>query len=170
MDPEAGPVEGVTSKNHDPGTTRNIEARNDTIAGVLNEMLEEGRLIRRRKGKQKVLWSLAEDGDQERMQSGEKPLKTGSRLSTGSQESKAPEIGSVDRKEKTCPVENQPVPLSPPIYARGKRFGDRFSTGAEKERKKQEAVNLRRDLTVKLNRKTDCRDGNDTEVCFFRKT
>ena len=37
-------------------------------------MLEEGRLIRRRKGKHKVLWSLAEDRNQERMQSGEKPL------------------------------------------------------------------------------------------------
>ena len=31
----------------------------DTIAGVLNQMLEEGRLIRRRKGKQNVLWSRA---------------------------------------------------------------------------------------------------------------
>ena len=31
----------------------------NTIAGVLNQMLEEGRLIRRRKGKQKVLWSRA---------------------------------------------------------------------------------------------------------------
>ena len=66
----------------------NIETRYDTIAGVLNDMLEKGRLIRRRKGKRKVLWSLAEAGNQERMQSGEKALKTSSRLLTSSQESK----------------------------------------------------------------------------------
>ena len=52
----------------------NMEVRCETIAGVLNHMLEDGRLIRCRKRKQKVLWSLAEDGNQERMQSGEKPL------------------------------------------------------------------------------------------------
>ena len=105
----------------------NIEARNDTIAGVLNLMLEDGRLVRRRKGKQKVLWSLAEEGNQEPMQSGEKPLRTGSRFKNGSQESKPPGIGSVDRKEKTCPVENKTVPVSPPrTRAREPIFGNQF--------------------------------------------
>ncbi len=127
------PGEGISTRE----LRENIEARNDTIAGVLNGMLEEGRLIRRRKGKQKVLWSLAEDGDQERMQSEEKPLKTGSRLSAGSQESIAPEIGSVDRKEKTCPVENQPVSNSPPLCARTETgSGTGLHPEAETDRKK----------------------------------
>ena len=107
---------------------KNIEDRIDTIAYVLNLMLEDGRLVRRRKGKQKVLWSLAEDGNQERMQCGEKLLKTGSRFSTGSQKSKPPGISSVDRKEKTCPVENQTVPDSlPPVRARGNQFGNQLA-------------------------------------------
>ena len=63
----------------------NIDARCETIAGTLNQMLEEGRLVRCRKGKQMVLWSLGEIGNQERIQGGEEPLKTGSRFSTGSQ-------------------------------------------------------------------------------------
>ncbi len=130
---EENPGEGISTRE----LRDNIEARNDTIAGVLNGMLEEGRLIRRRKGKQKVLWSLAEDGDQERMQSEEKPLKTGPRLSTGSQESTAPEIGSVDRKEKTCPVENQPVSNSPPLCARAETgSGTGLHPEAETDRKK----------------------------------
>lgn len=130
---EENPGEGISTRE----LRENIEARNDTIAGVLNGMLEEGCLVRRRKGKQKVLWSLAEDGDQERMQSGEKPLKTGSRLSTGSQESKAPEIGSVDRKEMTCPVEKQPVSNSPPLCARAETgSGTGLHPEAETDRKK----------------------------------
>ena len=56
----------------------NIDVKCDTIAGVLNLMLEEGRLIRLRKGEQKVLWSLAEDGNRKRIKSEVKPLKTGS--------------------------------------------------------------------------------------------
>ena len=130
---EENPGEGISTRE----LRENIEARNDTIAGVLNQMLEEGRLVRRRKGRQKVLWSLAEEGNQERMQSGEKPLKTGSRLSSGSQESKPPGIGSVDRKEKTCPVENQSVPDSLPIYARAETgSGTGLHPEAETERNK----------------------------------
>ena len=50
-------------------------------------MREYVRLIRRRKGEQKVLWSLAGNGKQERIKNEDKPLKTGSRFSTGSQKS-----------------------------------------------------------------------------------
>ena len=130
---EENPREGISTRE----LRENIEARCDTIAGVLNHMLEEGRLIRRRKGKQKVLWSLAEDGNQERMQSKEKPLKTGSRFSTGSQESTIPGSGLVDRKEKTCPVENKPVPVSPP-YTRAREpvLGTGLHPQAERGRNK----------------------------------
>lgn len=115
----------------------NIEVKNDTIAGVLHKMMEEKQLRRRRKGKQKVLWRLAGNGQQERTNDEDKPPETGPRFETGPQETKTPGIGLVDRKEKTCPVENKPVPLSPPLYARtGTGFGDRFSTGEKKERKK----------------------------------
>ena len=64
----------------------NIEVKCDAIAGVLNQMLEDGRLVRRRKGKQKVLWSLAEDGNLKQMKSAEKPPETASQISekTGS--------------------------------------------------------------------------------------
>ena len=58
----------------------NIKVQCDTIADALNVMGEEGGLIRRRKGKQKVLWSLAEDGNRKRNKSEAKPLKTGSRF------------------------------------------------------------------------------------------
>ena len=42
----------------------NIQGKNNTLAGVLNEMAGQGRLRRRKNGKQKVLWSLtgAEEG------------------------------------------------------------------------------------------------------------
>ena len=63
----------------------NIDVKCDTVAGVLNLMLEEGVLIRRRKGKQKVLWSLAEDGNRKRNKSAEKPPDTASRFVTASQ-------------------------------------------------------------------------------------
>ena len=115
----------------------NIEVKNDTIAGVLHKMMEEKQLRRRRKGKQKVLWRLAEEVNQERTNDEDKRPKTGPRFETGPQKSNPPGIGLVDRKEKTWPVENKPVPLPPPIYARaGTGFGDRFSTGAKRERKK----------------------------------
>ena len=79
MDPEVGPVEGFTSRTRE--LRDNIEIQYDTIADILNVMGEEGRLIRRRKGKKKVLWSLAEDGNQKRTKSVEKPPKTGSQNS-----------------------------------------------------------------------------------------
>ena len=127
----------------------NIEARCDTIAGVLKVMGEEGGLIRRRKGIRKVLWRLADNGQHERTNDEDKPLKTGSRFETGSQKSKTPGIGSVDRKEKTCPVENQTVPVSPPIYARAGT--NLFSTGrnertipSESPRRPQQYSSIRR--------------------------
>ena len=45
-----------------------------------------------------MLWSLAEDGIQVRMQSVETPLKTGFRFSTGSRKPITPRIGLVDSK------------------------------------------------------------------------
>ena len=130
---EENPGDGISTRE----LRENIEARCDTIAGVLNHMLEDGRLVRRRKGKQKVLWSLAGNGQQERTNDEEKPPKTGSRFSTGSQESKTPGNGSVDRKEKTCPVENKPVPVSPP-YTRAREpvSGTSLHPEAERERDK----------------------------------
>ena len=131
---EENPGEGISTRE----LRENIEARNDTIAGVLHHMLEKGGLTRRRKGKQKVLWSLAEDRDQERMQSGERSLKTGSRSSTGSQESNTLGIGSVDRKEKVCPVETQPVSISPPLCTRAETgSGTGLHPEAQKERNKR---------------------------------
>ena len=58
----------------------NIEVTYDAIAGVLNQMLEEGGLMRCRKGRQEVLLSLAEDGNRKRIKSEEQPPKTGSRF------------------------------------------------------------------------------------------
>ena len=113
----------------------NIEARNDTIAGILNLMLEDGHLVRRRKGKQKILWSLADNGKRERIKDEEKPLKTGSRLSTGSQVSKTPGIGPVDRKRQDLPC-GKPTgfPIHPPPYTRAREavFFHRGRKGAEK--------------------------------------
>ena len=100
---EENPGEGISTRE----LRENIEVRCDTIAGVLNGMLEEGRLIRRRKGKQRVLWSLAEDGNPQRMQSGEKPLKTGSRFQTGSQKPERNGNRSDSMDSRTYPVENQ---------------------------------------------------------------
>ena len=40
-----------------------VEVRYDKFGGTLNMMGEEGGLIRRRKGRQKMLWSLGEDGN-----------------------------------------------------------------------------------------------------------
>jgi len=111
----------------------NINVRNDTIAGVLNGMREEGRLLRRRKGKQRALWSLAEDGNPERLQSGEKPHKTGSRFSTGSQESKNLGSGLVDRKKRLVLWKTNRFPFLPTIYARAGTGS--FSTGTKKSDK-----------------------------------
>ena len=118
--------EGISTRE----LRENIEARNDTIAGVLNRMLDEGLLIRRRWGKRKVLWSLADNGKQERIRDEEKPPKNGSRFANGSQESKSGGIGSDDRNETTCPVENQSVPVSPPL---GVRAGTDLGTGSHQE-------------------------------------
>ena len=101
---EQNPGEGISTRE----LRENIEIRCDTIAGVLNGMLEEGWLLRRRKGKQKVLWSLAEGGNRQRTQSGEKPLKTGSRFVTASQKSETNgNRCNVSMNSRTYPVENQ---------------------------------------------------------------
>ena len=122
--------------------------------------------MRRRKGKRRVLWHLAGNGKQERTKDEDKPLKTGSRFKTGSQKSKNPRIGLVDRKEKTYPVENKPVPVSPPpVRARGNRFlGTGLHSGA-KEVRKPASQKPPPDSAVRLNHKTDRRDGNPTGVC-----
>ena len=52
-----------------------VEVRYDKFAGTLKVMGEEGGLIRRRKGRQKMLWSLGEDGNLKQMKSAEKPPK-----------------------------------------------------------------------------------------------
>ena len=91
---EENPGEGISTRE----LRENIEARYDTIAGVLNHMLEDGDLVRRRKGKRKVLWHLAGNGKQERTIDDDKPPKNGSRFKNGSQKSKTPGSGLVDRK------------------------------------------------------------------------
>ena len=63
MDPEAGPTEAFSSKKTFRELADNTKVQCDTIAGVLNVMGEEGRLIRFRRGKQKVLRSRARGGD-----------------------------------------------------------------------------------------------------------
>ena len=40
-----------------------VEVRYEKFADTLKVMGEEGGLIRRRKGRQKMLWSLSEDGN-----------------------------------------------------------------------------------------------------------
>ena len=110
---EQNPGEGISTRE----LRENIEIRCDTIAGVLNGMLEEGRLLRRRKGKQKVLWSLAENGKRERIRDEDKALKTGSRFQTGSQKPDRNGNRLVSMNSRTCPVENN---------------GPRARTGGEK--------------------------------------
>ena len=56
----------------------NIEGKNDTIASVLNELAGQGRLRRRRKGKQRVLWSLVNEEIPGRSPSRQESLETGS--------------------------------------------------------------------------------------------
>ena len=93
----------------------NIEVKCDAIAGVLNQMLEDGRLVRRRKGKQKVLWSLAGNGKRERIIDEDKPPKTGSRFVTASQISERNGNRLVSINTRAYPVENKPLPISPPL-------------------------------------------------------
>ena len=58
----------------------NIKVKCGTIAGTLNMMRKEGQLVRRRRGRQKVPWSLAGNGKRERIKDEEKLSKTGSRF------------------------------------------------------------------------------------------
>jgi len=114
-----------------------VEVRYDTIAGVLNHMLEDGRLARRRKGKQKVLWSLAGNGKRDQTKDEDKPPKTASRSVTASQNPEKNGKRLVAGNSTAYPVENQPLPISPPLYARaGSGLGSGLSAGTEKERKK----------------------------------
>jgi len=55
---EENPGEGISTRE----LRENIEVKSDTIAGVLHRTLEDWRLLRRRKGRQKVLGSLAGNG------------------------------------------------------------------------------------------------------------
>ena len=113
------------------------EVRYDTVAGVLNGMREEGRVVRRRKGKQRVLWSLAGGEIPGRKESGREPPQTASRSVTASQESEKNGKRLVAGNSTACPVENQPLPISPPLYARaGSGLGSGLPAGTEKERKR----------------------------------
>ncbi len=130
---EENPGEGISTRE----LRENIEVKSDTIAGVLNDMLEDGRLVRRRKGKQKVLWSLAGNGKQEQTKDEDKPPETGSRFKTGSQKSERNGNRLVSMNTRTYPVENKPVPVSPPhTRAREPVLGTGLPAGTEKERKK----------------------------------
>ena len=116
----------------------NIEVKNDTVAGVLHKMMEENQLRRRRKGKQKVLWSLAGRVVRERMNTDKEPLKTGPLVSTGPQTVEIKGTGLNPGDTTAYPVENKPVPLSPPLYARGGTgLGTGLPAGVEKERKEK---------------------------------
>ena len=84
----------------------NIKVKCGTIAGTLNMMRKEGQLVRRRRGRQKVLWSLAEDGNRKRINGEEEPPKTASRFVTASQKSKKSGKRLVDGNSMTYPVEN----------------------------------------------------------------
>ena len=103
----------------------NIEGKNDIISSVLNELAGQGRLRRRKEGKQKVLWSLA--GDDEEL------LQTGSLIETGSltEEKKGTGLNSINTN--VYPVKNKPVPTSLPIHAR-EGTGLCVSTGEELEK------------------------------------
>ena len=114
-----------------------VEVRYDTITGVLNGMREEGRLIRRRKGKQTVLWSLAGGEVPGRRESEKESPETASRFETASQKSEKNGKRLVAGNSTTYPVENQPLPVSPPLCARaGSGLGSGFPAATEKEWKK----------------------------------
>ena len=130
---EENPGEGISTRE----LRENIEVKCDTIAGVLNQMLEDGRLVRRRKGRQKVLWSLAGNGKRERIKDEDKPPKTGSRFSTGSQKSERNGNRLVSINSRAYPVENKPVPVSPPhTRAREPVLGTGLHPEAETQRNK----------------------------------
>ena len=130
---EENPGEGISTRE----LRENIEVKCDTIAGVLNRMLEDGRLLRRRKGRQKVLWSLADNGKRDHTRDKDKPPQTGSRFSTGSQESERNPNRSVPMNSTAYPVENKPVPVSPP-YTRAREpvLGTGLHPESETERNK----------------------------------
>ena len=114
-----------------------VEVRYDTITGVLNGMREEGRLIRRRKGKQTVLWSLAGGEVPGRRESEKESPETASRFETASQKSEKNGKRLVAGNSTTYPVENKPLPVSPPLYERaGSGLGSGLPAGTEKEWKK----------------------------------
>ena len=116
----------------------NIEVKNDTVAGVLHKMMEENQLRRRRKGKQKVLWSLAGRAVRERINSEKEACKTGPLIPTGPQTEEKKGTGLNPADATAYPVENKPVPLSPPLYARGGTgLGTGLPAGVEKERKEK---------------------------------
>ena len=102
----------------------NIEGKNDTLVGVLNELLGQGRLRRRKEGKQKVLWSLV-DGEEE-------PLQTGSLSPSGSllKEKMGTGLSAIDTDVYVA--KNEPVPTCFPIRAR-KGTGLFSSPGEESE-------------------------------------
>ena len=111
MDPEVGPVEGFTSRTRE--LRDNIEIQYDTIADILNVMGEEGRLIRRRKSKKKVLWSLAEDGNRKRTKSVEKPPKTGSHFPPPYTRAREPVcFPQAQKRAKTTALKPPPKPDS----------------------------------------------------------
>ena len=109
------------------------EVRYDTVAGVLNGMREEGRLLRRRKGKQTVLWSLAGGATPGRRRSEKGTPETASRLVTASQKTENNGKRLIAGNSTAYPVENQPLPNSPPQCARA---GSGLPAGTEKERSK----------------------------------
>ena len=131
---EENPGEGISTRE----LRENIEVKCDTIAGVLNQMLEDGRLLRRRKGRQKVLWSLAGNGKRERIKDEDEPPKTGSRFKTGSQKPERNGNRLDSMNSRAYPVENKPVPVSPPhTRAREPVLGTGLHPEAEKERNKR---------------------------------
>ena len=131
---EENPGEGISTRE----LRENIEAKCDTIAGVLNQMLEDGRLVRRRKGRQKVLWSLAGGEVPGRRESEKESPKTGSRFQTGSQKSERNGNRLVSINSRAYPVENKPVPVSPPhTRAREPVLGTGLHPEAETERNQE---------------------------------
>ena len=102
----------------------NIEGKNDTLVGVLNELLGQGRLRRRKEGKQKVLWSLV-NGEEE-------PLQTGSLSPSGSFLKGKMGTGLSVIDTDVYVAKNEPVPTCFPIRAR-KGTGLCSSPGEESE-------------------------------------
>ena len=104
----------------------NIQGKNNTLAGVLNEMEGQGRLRRCKKGTQKVLWSLA-GGEEE-------PLGTGSPASNSplTEEKRGNRYKSIRNKELCC--EKPTGSQYPPIRARERsNEGTGWAESAENE-------------------------------------